>query len=529
MQTTKPTKDIYELESTASEDDTDGETKENQKPSVNKTYTKRKYSPFKSNSLIRSAVPKRCLTPEESTTRKQHCNQNLSSHAASVSNDLLSSDIQFSKVSGNSIDLVERSNICQVETADSIILDGCIKTSPSNSPKISPSKSPNTSPSTSPKTSPSRSPKTTPLVGYVCGMKLMQMCDKIPNLKKRASIVHSLIAAYELCQHMKLLTPVRASIDELLMFHSGDYIQHLQMLNDSKDMELHESQSEPYGLGFDCPLQDGILEFACTLAGGSLTAARALVNKQVDVAVNWMGGWHHAQRDEASGFCYVNDIVLSILELRKTYDKILYIDLDIHHGDGVENAFSYSNKVLTLSLHKHEAGFFPGTGSLEDVGYAKGRGYSVNVPLKSGITDHRYVSVFTRVFSRVLRRFIPSAVVCQLGADCLTLDPMGGFNMTPHGLANCVRLIASARLPTLYLGGGGYNIMNTSRCWAYLTSVILNQKIPTEIPDHKYFLEYGPDYEVEITAGLRSDRNTQQEIDDIILTVCDTVEELVCD
>lgn len=137
-------------------------------------------------------------------------------------------------------------------------------------------------------------------------------------------------------------------------------------------------------------------DFVRTIAGGSLAAAKALVAGSVDVAVNFCGGWHHAQRDQASGFCYVNDCVLAILELQKRFKRVLYIDLDIHHGDGVENAFAFSRKVFTLSIHKCEEGYFPGTGSVNDIGLGGGRFYTCNVPLKDGASDQTFITIFEK-------------------------------------------------------------------------------------------------------------------------------------
>ena len=114
-------------------------------------------------------------------------------------------------------------------------------------------------------------------------------------------------------------------------------------------------------------------DFALTCAAGSLTAAALLLERRVRVAVNWSGGWHHARRDAAAGFCYVNDIVLAVHRLQAGFRRILYVDLDVHHGDGVEDAFSSTDKVLTLSIHKMEPGFFPGTGACNEVGFGKGR------------------------------------------------------------------------------------------------------------------------------------------------------------
>ena len=93
------------------------------------------------------------------------------------------------------------------------------------------------------------------------------------------------------------------------------------------------------------------------------------------MAINWSGGWHHAKRDSAAGFCYVNDVVLAIHRLQAAFKRVMYVDLDVHHGDGVEDAFSFTDKVMTMSIHKHEFGFFPGTGALKDVGFGKGKFY----------------------------------------------------------------------------------------------------------------------------------------------------------
>lgn len=115
--------------------------------------------------------------------------------------------------------------------------------------------------------------------------------------------------------------------------------------------------------------------FVQTLAAGSLTAADLLLEGRVRVAINWSGGWHHAKRDSAAGFCYINDIVLAIHRLQRRFKRIMYVDLDVHHGDGVEDAFSSTDRVLTFSVHQLETGFFPGTGDLKENGFGRGKYY----------------------------------------------------------------------------------------------------------------------------------------------------------
>ncbi len=125
-------------------------------------------------------------------------------------------------------------------------------------------------------------------------------------------------------------------------------------------------------------------------------SAKRLNDGLADIAINWAGGLHHAKKREASGFCYVNDIILAILEFLKYNARVLYIDIDIHHGDGVEEAFYSTDRVMSCSFHKF-GDYFPGTGDLGDRGIGKGKGYAVNVPLRDGIDDTTYRSVFRPV------------------------------------------------------------------------------------------------------------------------------------
>ncbi|XP_019899808.1 histone deacetylase 8 isoform X2 [Esox lucius] len=320
-------------------------------------------------------------------------------------------------------------------------------------------------------------------VVYVYSPQYIETCDSLSKVPNRASMVHSLIEAYGLLQHMSIVKPHVATIEEMAKFHTDAYLEHLYKI--SQDGDNDDPQSGDFGLGYDCPVVEGIYDYAAAVGGATLTAAQCLLDKRGEVAINWAGGWHHAKKDEASGFCYVNDAVLGILKLREKYERVLYVDVDLHHGDGVEDAFSFTSKVMTVSLHKFSPGFFPGTGDLCDTGLGKGRWYAVNVPLDDGIKDDRYFQVFTSVMQEVQTLFNPEAVVMQLGADTMAGDPMCSFNMTPVGVAKCLRHVLDWHLPTLLLGGGGYNLANTARCWTYLTGTLLGQTLASEIPDHE--------------------------------------------
>ncbi|KAJ8463540.1 hypothetical protein ONZ45_g17543 [Pleurotus djamor] len=236
----------------------------------------------------------------------------------------------------------------------------------------------------------------------------------------------------------------------------------------------------------DCPIFSEMYDFCRMYAGGSLAGARKLCAGTTDIAINWSGGLHHAKRGEASGFCYVNDIVLAILELLRYHPRVLYIDIDIHHGDGVEHAFYQSNRVMTVSFHKYTGDFFPGTGKLDDNGHGPGKYFCVNVPLQDGIDDDMYLTVFKTVIEDVVTSFRPAAIVLQCGADSLGCDRLGAFNLSIAAHGECVNFVRKFNVPLLVVGGGGYTIKNVSRCWTYETSVLVGAAIPDELPATVY-------------------------------------------
>lgn len=180
----------------------------------------------------------------------------------------------------------------------------------------------------------------------------------------------------------------------------------------------------------DCPVFDGLYDFCRLSSGSSIEGARKLNAEQTEIAINWSGGLHHAKRFEASGFCYVNDIVLACLELLRYHARVLYIDIDVHHGDGVQEAFYLSNRVMTVSFHRYDGEFFPGTGAIEEIGTHDGKYYSVNIPLHEFIDDDSYIYLFKKVMKPVIDCFQPKAIVLQCGADSLASDRLGSFNLS---------------------------------------------------------------------------------------------------
>ena len=289
----------------------------------------------------------------------------------------------------------------------------------------------------------------------------------------------------------------------MTQFHSDDYIDFLSRITPD-NMDNYAKEQGKFNVGDDCPVFDGLFEFCGISAGGSMEGAARLVRNKCDIAVNWAGGLHHAKKSEASGFCYVNgmstnpsdiylilttpttDIVLGIVELLRHKERVLYIDIDVHHGDGVEEAFYTTDRVMTVSFHKYGE-YFPGTGELRDVGVGKGKYYAVNFPLRDGINDDSYKNIFEPIIQHVMDWYRPGAVVLQCGGDSLSGDRLGCFNLSMKGHANCVKFVKGFGLPVLVLGGGGYTMRNVARTWAYETGLLVGQDLAPTLPYNEYY------------------------------------------
>ncbi|KAL0950319.1 hypothetical protein HGRIS_010294 [Hohenbuehelia grisea] len=330
-----------------------------------------------------------------------------------------------------------------------------------------------------------------------------------PMKPGRIRMTHDLVSAYGMLDKMHVLRPNRASPETMSSFHTDEYVHFLQRVSPETAEEL-TGGGQRFLIGDDNPAFDGLFEFCSISAGGSISAAQNIGSGASDIAINWAGGLHHAKKREASGFCYVNDIVLGILELLRTYPRVLYIDIDCHHGDGVEEAFYTTDRVMTCSFHKFGE-YFPGTGTQDDRGRGKGKGYAVNVPLKDGITDESFRSVFEPVIARILEVFRPSAVILQCGADSLAGDKLGCFNVTMHGHAHCVQYLRKQNVPLIILGGGGYTVKNVARTWTYETACALGieNEIDLNLPWNSYFEWFGPRYRLEVMENNMEDLNVK--------------------
>ncbi|KAJ7293258.1 histone deacetylase complex, catalytic component RPD3 [Mycena rebaudengoi] len=329
-----------------------------------------------------------------------------------------------------------------------------------------------------------------------------------PMKPTRIRMCHSLVMNYGLYKKMEIFRAKPATKREMTQFHSDEYVEFLNRITPS-NMNSFVKEQHKYNVGDDCPVFDGLFDYCSISAGGSMGL---LSRDKCDIAVNWAGGLHHAKKSEASGFCYVNDIVLGILELLRYHNRVLYIDIDVHHGDGVEEAFYTTDRVMTCSFHKYGE-YFPGTGELRDIGVMKGKNYSLNFPLRDGISDENYKSVFEPVIQQVMESYDPSAIVLQCGTDSLSGDKLGCLNLSMRGHANCVKFVKSFNRPLLLLGGGGYTMRNVSRAWAYETGLAAGVELGPEIPVNEYYEYFGPDYELDVKSSNVDDMNTPAYLD----------------
>lgn len=314
----------------------------------------------------------------------------------------------------------------------------------------------------------------------------------------RHTQMNNLMLNCGLYKHMRIVEPPRATELQLRQFHSEGYISHMRDLRPADIVYPATQVQFDFGFGRDTKLFDGIYDY-CQLVAGASIAAAAELGQGSDICINWSGGLHHGLPSAASGFCPINDVNLCILELLKSHPRVLYIDIDCHHGNGVEAAFCGTDRVLTTSFHKYGKRkngekFFPETGPLEAIGFGKtGKYYTVNVPLNDGLTDESLEFLFKPIVDSIIQRFNPTAIVLQCGADSLAGDSIGVFNLTTKGHGACVEYIKRKNLPLVLLGGGGYNLENVSRLWTYETSIAVGVGLADNIPKHDYWLNYASD------------------------------------
>lgn len=298
---------------------------------------------------------------------------------------------------------------------------------------------------------------------------------------ERLRLTRDLCEAYGLLAlpHVHLIDVKEALEEEILRYHTRAYVNVLKKAN---LQELTGLYTHGIGPG-DNPRFDGLWEWSCLHTGATLQCARMVLEGEAHIAFNIAGGLHHAGAFHASGFCYVNDPVIGILELLQRGKRVLYLDIDAHHGDGVQWAFYEEPRVVTVSFHQDGRTLFPGSGKVVETGRDAARGKAVNVPMLPGTDDGVFWNGFEELMPPILEAFDPDIVVSQLGVDTFLDDPLANLEMTTNGFSKVIRFLCDQGRPWLALGGGGYDIFNVARAWTLAWGIMNGVELPDLLPD----------------------------------------------
>lgn len=284
-----------------------------------------------------------------------------------------------------------------------------------------------------------------------------------PFRTERAGLLRARLRALGLLDDAEEVAPAPADRATMELFHTGSYLDELQraaagdLTADGFRMGLGTPDNPVFAIMYD------VAAWAC---GATLTGADLILAGKCNVAFNPLGGFHHAFPARAAGFCYVNDVALACQRFAAAGKRTMYLDLDAHHGDGVQAAFYERRDVMTISMHESGETLFPGTGFENEIGSHAGTGFSVNIPLPAGIYDAAYVRAFRAVVEPLVDAYQPDVFVLELGMDTLAGDPLTHMRLTNQAYVPILNWLRQQRRPVLMAGGGGYHVENTVRGWA---------------------------------------------------------------
>lgn len=296
----------------------------------------------------------------------------------------------------------------------------------------------------------------------------------------RVSLLLEFLKAMDLLQDSEVCESREATLDELLLFHTEDYLEALQEAD--RCMCSNSLLREKYNIGtYENPVSPAMWRGSLLATGSSIQATELFLSGIL--AFNPAGGMHHAYPSRANGFCFINDPGVTIQYLlKKGYKRILYIDLDAHHCDGVQDFFYHTNEVFVLSIHQSPEYAFPfKKGYIHERGEGKGEGYNLNVPLPKGINDGEYLTVLDKTLELVKDVFEPDVYVLQLGTDTLKEDYLSKFEITNTTFLQAFRMVRDCFGEGIYLGGGGYHPIALARAWALIWCDISGREIPKKL------------------------------------------------
>ena len=313
--------------------------------------------------------------------------------------------------------------------------------------------------------------------------------DEHPMKPVRLRYTFELASQYGLLDTPRsmLVVPRSATMEEVLRFHTPEYVEAVKAI--SKGDTSVDERKYNFAPG-DNPPFPGMYEASMLSTGGSMRGVELLLSEGYDAVLNISGGLHHAMPGYVYGFCVFNDPVIAIKELVRRGLRVAYVDIDCHHGDGVQYAFYDTDQVLTISLHESGQYIFPGTGFPQETGAGKGRGYSVNVPLYPYTSDEVYLWAFQQVVPPLLEAFEPDVLVTQLGIDSHFNDPITHLSLTVQGFGSVVSHFGALAPKWLALGGGGYDLQAVARAWTLAYAIMAEEEISDELP-MAYRMAYG--------------------------------------
>jgi acetoin utilization protein AcuC len=300
---------------------------------------------------------------------------------------------------------------------------------------------------------------------------------------RRLKLTYDLIKAYGLLDlpSAQFISTLKAEEKDLIVYHSEEYLNMLRVANEGH----FTGTAYPYGLGpGDNPIFPGLMDLSLLITGATLQAVDFVASGKGAVAFNMAGGLHHAMRSRASGFCYINDPVIGMMKLVSEGKRVAYLDIDAHHGDGVQKAFYKSNLVLTISLHESGSSLFPGTGFEYEIGEGEGEGYSVNLPFPPHTEDEVYLWTFEQVVPEIIHAFQPDILVTQLGVDTFYNDPLTNLDLSILGYERVLKRIRGLAPKWVALGGGGYDLSNVARAWTLAWAIMNGVELEEELPEN---------------------------------------------
>ena len=335
-------------------------------------------------------------------------------------------------------------------------------------------------------------PSTTPALVWSADYLKYRWSDDHPMNPTRLALTMDLATTLGLLDDADTVPPLAASDEDLLRVHTSSYVRAVKRA--PVDLPLGSRATEPvHGLGSeDNPVFTDMHEASAVVAGGTLTAARAIASGTSRRAVSIGGGMHHAMADWASGFCVYNDAAIAISWLLDNgYDRIAYIDVDAHHGDGVQAAFLDDPRVMTVSVHQHPATLWPNTGWSTEAGSGLAEGTVINVPVLPGTGDRLWLRAFHAVVPGAVAAFRPQILVSQCGVDSHREDPLADLGLTVDGqraaflaMRDLADRVCEGRW--LAVGGGGYGLVRVvPRAWTHLIAAVLDRDVDpsTALPD----------------------------------------------